>query len=165
VVLKTLTPKDLDKISDHEDSIVKSFKGKMNSFNAEGLGMFENDEMVGFLVTKGAKTKGWINLEGIYVLRKHRGKGYGEKLMDVYFHMIEDSNLYDKGRISSEPSAVKFYEKLGIKFFCKQKTGTYLSVFEIKDGKPDCSIQNDEHFMEYFFKTNLTRGGCYEKLN
>ena len=60
-----------------------------------------------------------IEIERIYLLKKHQGKGYGKNLIDFVIEIASNDNLYRiwLGVWSKNKKAIEFYKKLGfIKF-------------------------------------------------
>lgn len=95
------------------------------------IGAFDGTELTAAIITTISKTKPHVaNLQLLHTFAKHRGKGSARIL-------CEDSLIQAKSRraayfrVSSEKSAVGFYERLGFKFWGAQKSGTQLSMFRI----------------------------------
>lgn len=124
------------------------------------IGALYEDIVLGAIITTVSKREPKIaNLQLLHVFAKHRMRKIGSML--VYMSM---QNAFNAGakyyRVSAEPSAVKFYEKYGFKFWGKQKSGCELSMFEmINDhiGKYDI---DDPVIYKAVHKSG--KGGCVE---
>ena len=95
------------------------------------IGAYDGNDLTAAIITTISKTKPHVaNLQLLHTFAKHRGKGSARLL-------CEDSLIRAKAngasyfRVSSEKSAVGFYERLGFKFWGAQKSGCSLSVFRI----------------------------------
>jgi GNAT superfamily N-acetyltransferase len=126
-------------------------------------GYFVNDKLVGVIVTTYSKrSPKTANLQLLFTYHIHRGNGYAR---DMVLKSIEQA--YENGceyyRISSEKKALPFYDKLGIKFFCEQKSGTQLSIFKVNDtiiNEKDFEL--DEKMEKMYFRKG--KGGCVKVL-
>lgn len=95
------------------------------------IGAFEDDVLAAAIITTISKSKPHIaNLQLLHTFAAHRGKGYAKLLCGYSLSKATlDGAAYF--RVSSEKSAVGFYERLGFKFWGAQKSGCQLSIFRI----------------------------------
>lgn len=70
------------------------------------------------------------NLQLLHTFAKFRGKGAAAMLMQTakMDAMVQGAKYF---RVSAEPDAVGFYEKIGFRFWGKQKSGCQLCMFEL----------------------------------
>lgn len=129
-----VTPETILKsISCKEDGFAKTFISKCNMMNAleEVTGLYVEEELASMiLVTVSKRMPYCANLQLLHTFYKYRNMGYATTLVFKEFDEIYDIAEYF--RVSSEPNAVGFYRKIGFKFWGKQKSGDYLSLFKIK---------------------------------
>jgi len=131
----------------------KMFKNKLKSRPPKEIYAYNDNGIKGFYATKETKDNLQITFDVFFVDENERGKGIGENL---FIHFLDLANLKKKYiRISSEKNALQFYEKMGIKFLCKQKSGTSLTLFRIDNGKFNFTIDS---FIEKKMKAKI--GGC-----
>lgn len=88
------------------------------------------DELLGAMVVTHSKRRPQVtNLQLLFTYPEHRGEGVGSLLLKGAIESGKDSgSAYF--RVSSEPNAVFFYEKNGIGFWGKQKSGCSLSLMK-----------------------------------
>ena len=146
-----------------EDKFAKTFVAKCNMMDAwdKCIGAFLGDELAGAIVVTMSKRKPKVaNLQLLHSFHSHRGKGIGKLLCQVAL----DLALYEKCeyfRVSAEPDAVIFYEKCGMKFLGKQKSGSQLSMFRISSPR----FQSNDYAPDaYIYKQMIRKGkgGCVE---
>jgi len=91
----------------------------------------EDDELMAAIITTVSKRNPPVaNLQLLHTFVKHRGKGAAKVLCEYSLQQAKRNGaLYF--RVSSEVGAIKFYEKIGFKFWGKQKSGCQLSIFRI----------------------------------
>lgn len=93
-------------------------------------GAFYNSVLVGATVlTFSRKTPSVANLQLMHTFSKHRNKGYGTEMLKEVLRRAGMSSQYF--RVSSEPDAVGFYRKQGLKFWGMQKSGCLLCIAKI----------------------------------
>jgi GNAT superfamily N-acetyltransferase len=139
-------------ISEHkDDQFAKTFVAKASAQDLwqDCLGYWRGDTLCAAIVTKhSARQPKTANLSLLHTFAKHRGKGYGTRLVaDSLQDALRDGCLYY--RVSSEFDAAPFYRKLGFKFLGRQKTAE-LSMFRLngplpKDGAYDIT---DSHIAD-----------------
>lgn len=120
--------------TDKADNFAKTFVAK-----ADMQGQWEycwgaysdDDELMAAIITTISKRKPYVaNLQLLHTFAKHRGKGAARVLCEDSLHNVTKLGA-DYFRVSSEPESVGFYEKVGFKFWGKQKSGCQLSIFRI----------------------------------
>jgi GNAT superfamily N-acetyltransferase len=75
------------------------------------------------------------NLHLIHSFAKFRGKGAGAFLYGECIKVARAEAEYF--RVSVNPPAKQFYEKMGCKFWGTQKSGTYFAMFRLRDDAYD----------------------------
>ena len=149
------------------NKFAKTFMAKAKAMELwdKCFGIYDpNGSLLGAVVVTLSKRKPCIaNLQLLHVFHEHRRKGYGRCLMEFAL-----SHALDRGaeyfRVSSEPSAVKFYESLGLRMICEQKSGTQLSFSKI-EGKTFDLCYNDIEDAQFQKVINYKgRGGCTKLL-
>lgn len=119
--------------TDKADSFAKTFvaKADMQEQWDDCIGAFDGNDLTAAIITTISKTKPHVaNLQLLHTFVKHRGKGSARLLCeDSLIRARTNGATYF--RVSSEKSAVGFYERLGFKFWGAQKSGCSLSVFRI----------------------------------
>jgi len=130
-----------------------TFYSKINARPPDEFFVYKDGDILGFYAKKATKDKKQTTLDLLFVDERYRGKHIGEKLVKHFLQNVDTPYI----RISSEKTARKFYEKLGIKFRCQQKSGTYLAIFK-KDGDKD---EIDDFIKK---KMQAKRGGCYKEI-
>ena len=122
---------------DKDDQFAKTFVAKANAQNLwqDCLGYWRGNTLCAAIVTKhSAREPKTANLSLLHTFAKHRGKGYGTRLVeDSLQDAMRDGCLYY--RVSSEFDAAPFYRKLGFKFLGRQKTAE-LSMFRLNGPSP-----------------------------
>lgn len=128
------------------DAFIKTFIGKADKQTMWHLAKGAYDasgELAGFIITTLSRQKDGkprsANLQLMHTLHKFRGKGVGRVLVnDSIANAKAEGCTYF--RVSAERTAVGFYAKCGIPFLGLQKSGTFLSLFNIEG---DRSIIDD----------------------
>lgn len=147
---------------DKADNFAKTFVAKANMQDQWGfcIGAWDGDELMGAIITTISKRSPKVaNLQLLHTFVKHRGKGVAKVL-------CEDALIQARGkgamyfRVSAEPDAVGFYEKIGFKMLGEQKSKCQLSMFRIAgdlitDGEFDI---NDTTIYNAVHKKG--KGGC-----
>lgn len=122
----------------------------------------EDDELMAAIITTFSKRKPCVaNLQLLHTFVKHRGKGAAKVLCEHSLQQAKKNGaLYF--RVSSEIVAVKFYEKIGLKFWGKQKSGCQLSIFRIGGDSFSEGVYdyNDRVINNAIHKKG--KGGCVE---
>ena len=119
--------------TDKEDNFAKTFVAKADMQDQWDccIGAFDGNELTAAIITTISKTKPHVaNLQLLHTFVKHRGKGSARLLCEDSLKRAR-TNGATYFRVSSEKSAVGFYERLGFKFWGAQKSGCSLSVFRI----------------------------------
>ena len=122
----------------------------------------DDDELMAAIITTISKRKPFVaNLQLLHTFVKHRGKGAAKVLCDDSLRQVKKRRA-EYFRVSSEVDAVGFYEKIGFKFWGKQKSGCQLSIFRI-DGNTFASGDYDYHdSMINNAIHKKGKGGCVE---
>lgn len=147
---------------DKEDNFAKTFVAKADMQDQWDycIGAYDGNELTAAIITTISKTKPHVaNLQLLHTFVKHRGKGSARLL-------CEDSLIRAKAsgasyfRVSSEKSAVGFYERLGFRFWGAQKSGCQLSIFRIGG---DTYLEGDYDYSDTTINKAVNRkgkGGC-----
>ncbi len=150
--------------TDKADSFAKTFvaKADMQEQWDECVGAWEGDVLCGAIITTVGKRPPYTaNLQLLHTFAAHRGKGVA-KLLCLDSLRLAKKKGAKYFRVSSEKDSVAFYEKIGFKFWGKQKSGCQLSIFRI-DG-PDFASgdydYNDQIINNAIHKKG--KGGCVE---
>lgn len=145
-----------------EDNFAKTFVAKADMQGQWGfcIGAFDGDELTAAIITTISKTKPHVaNLQLLHTFVKHRGKGSARLLCEDSLKRSR-ANGADYFRVSSEKSAVGFYERLGFRFWGAQKSGTQLSIFRIGG---DTFLEGDYDYSDTTINKAVNRkgkGGC-----
>lgn len=144
------------------DKFAKTFVAKANMQDQWEycIGAWDGDELLGAIITTISKrTPKVANLQLLHTFVKHRGKGVGKVLCnDALIRAKGDGAIYF--RVSAEPDAIKFYEKIGFTFLGEQKSKCQLSMFRIINDTFDSGDYdiNDSVINSAVFKKG--KGGC-----
>lgn len=142
--------------SDPADKFAKTFTAKadMQKLWELAIGYWHGKLVLGAIIVTISKHKPiCANLQLLHVFAEYRNLGVGRQLCNYALSYAIERNC-DYFRVSSEPGAVGFYNKLGIRFWGKQKSGCHLSIFKITGSQfSDGSYNNDE-----FIHSNLYSG-------
>lgn len=151
--------------SDKADSFAKTFvsKADMQEQWDECWGAYNDDgQLMAAIITTISKRKPFVaNLQLLHTFAAHRGKGAARVLCEDSLRQVKKRGA-QYFRVSSEPESVGFYEKVGFKFWGKQKSGCQLSIFRI-DGKTfsECDYDyTDQMINNAIHKKG--KGGCVE---
>ena len=94
------------------------------------VGAFDGTNLMGAVLwTYSAKAPVVCNLQLLHTFASYRGCGVGRQLVSL----VTEAALSDRAeyfRVSAEPDAVIFYEKIGLKFWGRQKSGSQLCMFK-----------------------------------
>jgi len=148
--------------SDKEDNFAKTFVAKADMQDQWGycIGAFDNDKLTAAIITTISKTKPHVaNLQLLHTFVKHRGKGSARLLCEDSLKRAR-ANGATYFRVSSEKSAVGFYERLGFRFWGSQKSGCQLSIFRIGG---DTYVEGDYDYSDTTINKAINRkgkGGC-----
>ena len=146
-----------------EDRFAKTFVAKCNMMKAwdKCVGIWEGEELCAAIVVTISKRKPHVaNLQLLHTFHAHRGKGAAKTLCEWGVSFAKN-NAAEYFRVSAELDAVAFYEKVGFKFVCRQKTAK-LAMFKLTS---EMLSQNDMGFLdELIWKTmnKKGKGGCVE---
>jgi GNAT superfamily N-acetyltransferase len=146
-----------------EDRFANTFVAKCNMMDAwdKCVGAYIDGKLAGAIVVTVSKRNPKVaNLQLLHSFHEYRGRGVGKLLCQ---HAL-DVAIYEKCeyfRVSAEPDAVVFYEKCGMKFLGKQKSGSQLSMFRISSPRFQ---RNDYAPDAYIYKQMIRKGkgGCVE---
>ena len=118
---------------DPADKFAKTFVAKANMQNQWEfcVGAWDKDNLMGAIITTLSKRYPIVaNLQLLHTFNAHRGKGVARRLCEQSLnYAIQNSSMYF--RVSAEPDAVVFYERIGFRMLGKQKSGCQLSMFRI----------------------------------
>lgn len=149
-----------------EDNFAKTFIAKcdmLNQWNSV-LGCWIDGELCGAILVTISKGKPYCaNLQLLHTFYKYRKRGVGKFLCKYVFNVVKDTAEYF--RLSSELNSVEFYRKIGFKFWGKQKSGCYLSLFKIKGiNISDGHYSIDDEYILRKTTPSKLRGSLYEKF-
>lgn len=148
-----------------EDNFARTFiaKADMQEHWDECWGAYDdNGELMAAIITTVSKRKPFVaNLQLLHTFAKHRGKGAARVLCEESLRMVKKRGA-QYFRVSSEPESVGFYEKIGFKFWGKQKSGCQLSIFRIEGNTfSECDYDyTDQMINNAIHKKG--KGGCVE---
>jgi ribosomal protein S18 acetylase RimI-like enzyme len=147
---------------DPADKFAKTFRSKADMQDLwPCIGAWRKTILLGAIawtVTKKAPQVG--NLQLLHTFNKHRGRNIGSGLC-LYFLRVLCNERVPYFRVSSEPGAVVFYRKLGIKFVGRQKTAL-LAIGKIEGTTfHECNYSlKDEIVQKAIYRKG--KGGCIE---
>lgn len=147
---------------DKEDNFAKTFVAKADMQDQWDycIGAYDGNELTAAIITTISKTKPHVaNLQLLHTFNKHRGKGSARLLCEDSLKRAR-ANGATYFRVSSEKSAVGFYERLGFRFWGAQKSGTQLSIFRIGG---DTFLEGDYDYSDTTINKAVNRkgkGGC-----
>ena len=148
--------------TDKEDNFAKTFVAKADMQDQWDycIGAYDGNDLTAAIITTISKTKPNVaNLQLLHTFVKHRGKGSARLLCEDSLKRARASGA-TYFRVSSEKSAVGFYERLGFKFWGAQKSGTQLSIFRIGG---DTFLEGDYDYSDTTINKAINRkgkGGC-----
>lgn len=144
-----------------EDKFAKTFVAKCDMLKKwdRVIGLWEDDELCGAILTTYSKRQPIVaNLQLLHTFYKHRNKGIAKRLCD--FSLLNASTLkVDYFRVSADPEAIKFYEKIGLIMLGEQKSKCQLSMFRITSP----FFKENDYSIDSFIYKQMTRkgkGGC-----
>lgn len=154
----------ISNISDNKnDKFAKTFVAKCDMLNKwdQVIGLWDNQLLCGAILVTLSKRKPLVaNLQLLHTFYKYRNLGVAKKLCNhmLYFCYYVGADYF---RVSSEIESIPFYEKIGIKFIGKQKSGCQLSIFKIISSE---FSKNNYEIDDYIYKsaTKKGKGGCVE---
>ena len=121
--------------TDPANKFAKTFVAKADMLGAwdqcHALAHTKTKEIAGAVIWTISKRAPYVcNLQLLHTFAKFRGQGVGKILMDTAM-MSAMSRGAQYFRVSSEPESVAFYEKIGYRFWGKQKSGCQLCIFKL----------------------------------
>lgn len=152
--------------NDKADKFAKTFIAKADITPGAWLncwGVYNDDgELMAAIITTISKRKPYVaNLQLLHTFAKHRGKGAARVLCEDALRNVTKLGA-DYFRVSSEPESVGFYEKIGFKFWGKQKSGCQLSIFRIHGDKFSTGDYDYSDQTIYNAVNKKGKGGCVE---
>lgn len=153
---------------DKADKFAKTFRSKADMQDQWDLclGCWDGDELMGAIIVSKSKRKPTVfNLQLLHTFAKHRRKGVAKLLVYESVRLAYlDLDRDEKGylRVSAEPDAVVFYEKVGFKFLGKQKSGSQLSMMALTSTHPKDGYYSTEDPVIYKAVYRKGKGGCVE---
>jgi GNAT superfamily N-acetyltransferase len=119
-------------------------------------------ELMAAIATTISKRKPHVaNLQLLHTFAKHRGQGAARVLCEESLRTAKLAGA-EYFRVSSEIDAVGFYEKVGFKFWGKQKSGCQLSIFRINGETFQESDYDYSDSIIYNAVNKKGKGGCVE---
>jgi len=156
---------------DKADQFAKTFVAKANMMKQweNCIGAWDVDELMGaIIITVSKRAPKIANLQLLHTFAKHRRKGVARELCLDGLQRCRIDGQAQYLRVSAEPSAVPFYESLGMVMLGKQKSGSKLSMFRIdgsdfRDGLYDI---NEKIIQKAVLRRGkdgrVLKGGCVE---
>lgn len=147
---------------DKADKFAKTFVAKANMQEQWDfcVGCWEGEELLGAIITTISKRNPKVaNLQLLHTFVKARGKGVG-RLLCVDALSIARQNGAEYFRVSAEPDAVAFYERIGFVFLGEQKSGCQLSMFRINGESFSDGLYDIEDSVIYNAVNKKGKGGC-----
>lgn len=146
------------------DAFARTFIAKCNMLKAwdSAMGCWDGEELMGAIVITFSKRPPLaVNLQLLHTFAKHRNRGVGTELCKWAVQCSSACGAF-YFRVSAEPEALGFYQKLGFKFWGKQKSGCSLSLFRINGHNiTDGLYDLDEFTMRKLNKKG--KGGLVER--
>ena len=159
--LREVTKEQFIECITDKDKFAKTFVAKCDMLKGweKVVGAYIDEELAGAILVTISKKK-IANLQLLHTFYKFRGKGVARELCNYGLrYAIKNSAGYF--RVSSEIEAIPFYEKIGIQFLGKQKSGCQLAMFEITSPKFE---KNNYELDDVIYKqiNRKGKGGCVE---
>lgn len=145
-----------------QDLFAKTFVAKADY---QGLwpatGCFIDGALAGAIIwTLSKRAPVVANLQLLHTFANFRRRGVATALCSLFLDTVISAGA-EYWRVSAEPSAVVFYEKLGIKFLGRQKSGCSLCIAKVSSTFDTCVQDlNDPVIAKAVFKKG--KGGCVE---
>lgn len=157
----------LESSDNNFDKFAKTFLSKANMQDQwdKCFGAFNGEnELMGAIILTVSKRQPYVaNLQLLHTFYKHRKMGVGRFLCEKILEIAKDLDA-EYFRVSSEKSAIKFYESLGLKMLGEQKSGCQLSMCKIRNSFEDSEYSLDfETINKAVFKKG--KGGCIKIFN
>ena len=151
--------------SEKADNFAKTFvaKADMQDQWNDCWGAYSIDgELMAAIITTISKRAPYVaNLQLLHTFAKHRGQGAAKILCQDSLRLAKKKGA-KYFRVSSEPESVGFYEKIGFRFWGKQKSGCQLSIFRIEGNTfSECDYDyTDQMINNAIHKKG--KGGCVQ---
>lgn len=146
-----------------EDKFAWTFRAKAHAMKLwpHAMGVRnERDEVMAGIIVRINKTQPVANLQLLHTFNAHRRKGLAKFLTEHEFDRCRGTVKYF--RVSAEEDAVPFYRSLGFKFWGRQKSGSYLSMFRIVGETIAEGEYDPEDPLILKMRTTKARGGLVE---
>lgn len=147
---------------DPADKFAKTFVAKANMQEQWDycIGAWDGNELMGAIITTISKRSPKVaNLQLLHTFVKHRGKSVAKILtQDSLIRARKAGAIYF--RVSAEPDAVGFYERIGFKMLGEQKSKCQLSMFRIKSNLIADGEFNIDDTVIYNAVHKKGKGGC-----
>lgn len=144
-----------------EDKFAKTFVAKCDMLKKWDwvLGLWDEDELCGAILTTYSKRQPVVaNLQLLHTFYKHRNKGIAKCLCGFSLYCAHRLKI-DYYRVSADPEAIIFYEKIGLIMLGEQKSKCQLSMFRITSA----GFRENDYSVDSFIYKQMTRkgkGGC-----
>lgn len=133
------------------DAFAKTFLAKADMLDKweSAVGIFVDGRLAAAALWTFSKRSPVVcNFQLLHTFSEFRGKGLAKVLFDAA--VAEANKKASYFRVSSERSALGFYQRIGVKFWGEQKSGCSLAMFKLNCSEPyDCS---DRVIREAVFK-------------
>ncbi len=122
----------------------------------------DNNKDICYLFYTISKDNEYLNIHNIFTPKNYRNNNYAYKMIEHLFNTLMDSNI-KRFKLYSVSSSIKFYMKLGLKFWGVNESGQYYCDFKMpqKNINELKSIVKNEN-IENIGETNLIK--IFEKL-
>ena len=147
---------------DKADNFAKTFVAKANMQDQWEfcVGCWEDDELLGAIITTISKRSPKVaNLQLLHTFVKARGKGVGRILCQQSLEFARENGA-EYFRVSAEPDAVAFYERIGFRMLGEQKSKCQLSMFRINGKQFSEGLYDLEDSVIYNAVHRKGKGGC-----
>lgn len=144
-----------------EDKFAKTFRSKANMQDLwPCLAVLTSERLLAGAIAYTVSRQYVANLQLLHVFHAFRNMGYGRMLCEKFLENANNISA-DYFRVSAEPSAVKFYERLGIRFVGKQKSGSSLAMGKLGPTFQTCIYDIDDPVINKAVFSKA-KGGCVE---
>lgn len=140
-----------------EDRFARTFVAKCDMLDKWDwvIGIWDEDELCGAILTTYSKRQPIVaNLQLLHTFYKHRNKGIAKCLCDFSLYCAHRLKI-DYFRVSADPEAIKFYEKIGMTMLGEQKSKCQLSMFRITSPE----FRDNDYSIDSFIYKQMTRKG------
>lgn len=124
----------LDTRDPSHDKFAMTFRAKADALELWPFmkGVVLDGQVAAAIIVKWSKRYPTVaNLHLLHTFARFRRRGLARELTVSEFTSFANANPEGYFRVSAEPEAVPFYRSLGFRFWGRQKSGSYLSIFKV----------------------------------